>query len=283
MDKTIKKWGTIAGAAALTFAFVDAVWLEKYFFEVNTFDIGKKGSGKKVRLLLLTDLHFRKRLYSRHYKLANRVNELKPDLVLIAGDVVDETGTAAPVIQFLRLLQYNIPKVAIMGNHDHKSGVSLKAYREMYRSNNCTLLMNESKCFTIAGERVMITGLDDFIEGKASFSQAVEGVGREENHLLLIHSPKQQETVLKQVKQMNQLRNDEEKLNLQYIFAGHNHGGQIRIFGFAPVMPEKSGHYVNGWYNAKSPYLYVSKGFGTSTLPFRFGARAELTVFDLGV
>lgn len=82
---------------------------------------------------------------------------------------------------------------------------------------------------------------------------------------------------------MNQLRNDEEKLNLQYIFAGHNHGGQVRIFGFAPVMPEKSGHYVNGWYNAKSPYLYVSKGFGTSTLPFRFGARAELTVFDLGV
>jgi len=183
MDKTIKKWGTIAGVAALAIAFVDAVWLEKHFFEVNTFNIGRRDSNKKVRLLLLTDLHFRKRLYSRHYKLANRVNELKPDLVLIAGDVVDETGTAAPVIQFLRLLKYNIPKVAIMGNHDHKSEVSLRAYRGMYRSNNCTLLMNESKCFTIRGERLMITGLDDFIEGKASFSQAIEGVGREEKKI----------------------------------------------------------------------------------------------------
>lgn len=129
----------------------------------------------------------------------------------------------------------------------------------------------------------MITGLDDFIEGDASFKDAVKNVGREENHILLIHSPKQQDKVLEKIKKMNAKRSEEKQLNIQYIFAGHNHGGQVRIFGYAPALPEKSGKYMNGWYNHKPPYLYVSRGFGTSTLPVRFCARSEVTVFNLGV
>ncbi len=72
----------------------------------------------------------------------------------------------------------------------------------------------------------------------------------------------------------------DEQLNISYIFAGHNHGGQVTLFGlYAPVLPKKSGDYLKGWYNQEKPYLYLSKGFGTSTLPFRFGARAEITLF----
>jgi hypothetical protein len=129
----------------------------------------------------------------------------------------------------------------------------------------------------------VVTGLEDFIEGYPSVINAFDEIGTEENHLLLVHSPLQQEQTMKEIQQINALRPDGEKITVQYIFAGHNHGGQVTIFGKAPVLPEKSGQYFKGWYNEKKPYLYVSKGFGTSTLPFRFGARSEVTVFNLGV
>jgi hypothetical protein len=74
-----------------------------------------------------------------------------------------------------------------------------------------------------------------------------------------------------------------DQLNMQYIFAGHNHVGQVRFSSFVSVLPEHSGNYVNGWFNRDKPKLYESKGFGTSGLPFRFDARSEVILFYYGV
>ena len=50
--------------------------------------------------------------------------------------------------------------------------------------------------------------------------------------------------------------------------------------GFTPMLPPGVGRYVKGWFRDRSPMLYVSKGVGTSILPVRFGARAEIAVFN---
>lgn len=284
MNKKLKKWGLLAAGIGAAVGFAEAVFLEKYFYKIEKYNIGKPGSSKNIRVLFLTDLHFKTYLWPFHYKLADEIKLLNPDLILISGDVIDETGTSAEAaIKFFNLVNYSIPKVAIMGNHDHKNAVDIRAYYQMYKGCNCTLLMNETKVFTIKGERIVVTGVDDYIEGDPSLVDAVAEVGREDNHLLLIHSPKQQKNIKKQIKKINAKRSESNWLNIQYMFAGHNHGGQVTILGYAPVMPEKSGKYVKGWYNKKPPYLYVSNGFGTSTLPFRFGARAEITLFNFGV
>jgi predicted MPP superfamily phosphohydrolase len=271
----------IAAIAGVGIAY--ALFFEKYFFQVKTFHIGKKRGDRKIKLLLLSDLHFKKFLDAAYIKLAKKINSYNPDLIMIAGDLIDEDGQYAPAKAFFNLVKKTIPKVAIMGNHDHKSRVKMKTYRQLYAQNNGTLLVNESVSMNIAGKCLMITGVDDFIEGNPSFPDAVKAVGREENHLLLLHSPLQQETVLRELKALNLQRSANQQLNIQYIFAGHNHGGQVRFFGFAPIMPLKSGDYLKGWYNDVAPYLYLSRGFGTSTLPFRFGSRSEVTIFYLGV
>jgi len=50
--------------------------------------------------------------------------------------------------------------------------------------------------------------------------------------------------------------------------------------GFAPVLPPGVGRYVRGWFKDRSPMLYVSKGIGTSSIPVRFGASAEIALFN---
>ncbi len=280
MRKKKIEWITASLAVGALALLADAMFFEKYFFQVKKFDIGNKGSGRKIKLVLLTDLHFRNTLWPYYRRLARKVNQLQPDLIFITGDSLDSSGNTPPMRHFFDLLQQDVQKIAIPGNHDHKADRDLSSLKKVYENHHCDFLVNESKKYSIGGTEIMVTGLDDFIEGESRLAEAVKGVGEEGHHFLLLHSPLQQELVQKNIMKINREREAAEKLNIRYIFAGHNHGGQVRLPGWVPVLPIKSGDYVEGWYNKSRPYLYLSKGFGTSTLPFRFGARSELTVFD---
>lgn len=278
-------WKLAAGLAVLGGAVLlaDAWWGERYFFQTKRYRIGKKDGDKQVRILLLSDLHFKNNFYPYHLKLAQKIRSLRPHLVLIAGDLIDEYGIPAPASRFLHYLQNLAPWFAIPGNHDNKNSVSRQTLRKIVERNGGRLLVNESVQVRVADVPFTLTGLEDFIESESDFAKAVRDIGREENHLLLVHSPLQQEEVSKEIQRINAERTESRQLNVQYIFAGHTHGGQVRLPNYVPVLPFKSGGYVNGWYNGEKPFLYVSKGFGTSAIPFRFGARAELTVMEYGV
>ncbi|MFD3000651.1 metallophosphoesterase [Pontibacter toksunensis] len=282
MKRNNMKWalGVLAlGAAGLV--LLDSLFLEKYFFEVKPFDIGNKSrGGKKLRILLLTDLHFRHHLFPYYRKLAAKVNQLQPDLLFVTGDTLDSTGIIKPMDEFFSLLDQQIQKVAIPGNNDYKADRSLEHLKAAYEKHQVDFLVNESKAYSVQGTRVMVTGLDDFIEGESHFKKVVKEVGREEHHLLLVHSPLQQEAVKEKITQINRERSAADQLNIRYVFAGHTHGGQIRLPGYVPVLPGMSGDYVNGWYNDSAPFLYVSRGFGASTIPMRFDARSEVTLFN---
>ncbi|MBC5991882.1 metallophosphoesterase [Pontibacter cellulosilyticus] len=279
----MKKKKLIWVGSALAFVgaalFVDALILEKYFFDVRTFRIGKNNSERSIKIVLITDLHFKDRLLPHYKRLARKLNQLQLDLLLITGDTIDSTGKLEPVIGFFKLLNQQMRKVAIPGNNDYKASTSIDDLEKALEKCGCDFLRNESKAYIIEGERIMVTGLDDMIEGESSFRDAVKEIGSEENHILLLHSPLQQEKIKAEISSINKERDNSNKLNIRYIFAGHTHGGQVRLPGYVPVLPGQSGNYVNGWYNSSAPYLYVSKGFGTSTIPFRFFARSEVTVF----
>jgi len=63
--------------------------------------------------------------------------------------------------------------------------------------------------------------------------------------------------------------------------AGHTHGGQVTIAGFAPIVPSRYGRrYVYGHIVEEERNLIVSAGLGCSTLPIRFGAPPEIVVID---
>ncbi len=280
MKKQYKMWIAATSMAGILYLFLDAIILEKYFFEIKVFAIGNKKRGNKLKLLLLSDLHFKNRMSFYYYHLAKKINQLEPDLILISGDMLDRTGKTGPMDKFLNALHHDFPKVAIPGNHDHKADADLSLIKNIYEKHNCIFLVNQSCTIQVKGHRLAVTGLDDFIEGKSRFKDAVKDIEKEEHHLLLLHSPLQQEQVKREISEINKQRHPDKQLNIRYIFAGHNHGGQVKLPGYVPVLPAKSGNYVKGWYNSEEPCLYVSKGFGTTTVPFRFGARAEITVFN---
>ncbi|GAB3197060.1 putative MPP superfamily phosphohydrolase [Pontibacter aydingkolensis] len=278
--KDKKRWALGAAAAVAGYLLLRAFVLEKYFFQVRRYRIGDRGGRRVIRLVLLADLHFRRLLLPQHRRLARRVNRLRPDLILIAGDTLDAAGGTGPMEEFFRLLDERTRKAAVLGNHDYRASPSVDELRRAYGRHGCDLLVNETRVYRLGGTELAVTGLDDLIEGESSVEKALGGVGRQEHHLMLVHSPLQQETAMAGVARLNRARPEGERLRIRYIFAGHNHGGQVRLPFWVPVLPPSSGDYVEGWYNDSEPFLYVSRGFGTSTLPLRFLARSEVTLFN---
>ena len=70
--------------------------------------------------------------------------------------------------------------------------------------------------------------------------------------------------------------------------SGHTHGGQVRLFGWSPVVPSRFGNrYAYGRITEPRPDgsttdLVVSGGIGGSILPVRFGVPPEIVLLELG-
>jgi len=64
--------------------------------------------------------------------------------------------------------------------------------------------------------------------------------------------------------------------------SGHTHGGQVRLFGWSPVVPSRYGNrYAYGHVREGGLDLVVTGGIGCSIAPVRFGMPPEITVVDL--
>ncbi|HEY0030838.1 MAG TPA: metallophosphoesterase [Bacteroidia bacterium] len=251
---------------------VDSFWIETFFIDTNEFYIGSATKDTtNIKVVQISDLH----LQSINYQLtqlAKNLNKLKPDLILITGDAIDNAKNISLLNDFLKLISIDIKKVAILGNWEYWGSINLKELDRIYKDNNCTLLINQSVQYTFHNKTISITGLDDYVGGNADLATALKEYKKSDYHLILNHCPQYSDQIAETINK---------DINVDFILSGHTHGGQINIFGFIPFLPQGCGKYIKGWYNDNNPKMYVSKGIGTSILPARFGARAEIALFYL--
>jgi predicted MPP superfamily phosphohydrolase len=64
--------------------------------------------------------------------------------------------------------------------------------------------------------------------------------------------------------------------------SGHTHGGQVRLFGWSPVVPSRYGSRLAYGHMRINCDLIVSGGLGCSVLPFRLGVPPEIVLVTLG-
>lgn len=254
--------------ATIGLFFLDAFWFEKYVIEWNYFNISK--SNNKIKIIQISDLHFNKLRYF-HKSIAKKINSIKPDLICITGDSVDKNEHIESLNLFLELIDNSIQKYAITGNWEYWGGVNLAELKNVYAKNNCELLINENRTITIKNRDISIIGIDDFVGGTADFGKAIENLKETETTIALSHCPEHRDIITKQ----------KGNLTIDLVLSGHTHGGQITFLGIVPFKPQGSGKYLKGWYEESEPKMYISKGIGTSILPIRFGARAEMVEIDI--
>lgn len=252
----------------LVLALADAFWFETNFIEWKRHVMSFTGKG--IRALQISDLHLQN-VGRLHNNMLKKINDHPPDLLLLTGDVIDKAANLDALEVFLKGLDFSIPKFAILGNWEYWGKVDIQKLRTLYSQYNCQLLVNENSTISIDGTSISIVGVDDYVGGFADFEKAMNGVAQSDCCLVLNHCPAYRDTIAQSTSSSQ----------IDLMLSGHTHGGQVSIWGWAPVRPPGSGRYVKGWYKANGPLTYVSKGVGTSLLPIRFGARAEIAEFVL--
>lgn len=267
--------GILLSASLLALLAV-AFLVEPGRVEVTRHDLRDHQHAPGLRLVQLSDLHLTA-IGEREKSLVKQVKALRPDLVLLTGDMIDRAD-ALPLLQAFVEELGPIPLIAVPGNWEHWSNLDFPALRtaiESRRGNQ--LLINGQSSFTKGKRTIQLIGLDDFTGGSPDLG-LLEGVGdlQEKNGrsiVLLQHSPG-----FFDVPEVRRLMGSG---RFSLCLSGHTHGGQITIGGWAPFIPGGSGQFVAGFYDIPGSRLYVSRGVGMSIIPARSGSRPEIAVFDL--
>jgi predicted MPP superfamily phosphohydrolase len=197
-------------------------------------------------------------------RIVRQVNALRPDAVLIAGDLVSDKGTSTRRYTFdeavapLRGLRSRLGTYAVLGNHDHwRNGPDA---RRALTAIGVKSLANDA---ARAGPLV-IGGLDDAFSRHDDLAATLAAMRRLGGvPVLLSHSPDPFPRVPSAVGLM---------------LSGHTHCGQIRlpIVGALATMSAHGDRYDCGLIREGGKALIVGAGLGTSLLPLRLGAVPDM-------
>jgi uncharacterized protein len=281
----------LSGAAVTGYAF----GIEPGFLvRVQRYALTPPGwpSDFKLRIAALADIHAGEPYMGlgRIERIVAATNELKPDLVLLLGDYAAGhrwvTGKVAikDTASVLAGLKAPLGVHAILGNHDwwddkqaqkRRAGPCL--YGEALKTVGLPVYENDGVRLEQDGRPFWLLGLADqiaFIEGRGRFAglddlgATLAKVTDDAPVILMIHEP----DAFTQV-----------PARVSLTLAGHTHGGQVRLFGYSPVVPSAYGNrFAYGLVVEENRHLIVSGGLGCSILPVRFGVPPEINLIELG-
>ena len=234
---------TMLGGAGAAGVLGNAFVLEPRWLDVVRHDARGTVSAQGVTLALLADLHLQSVGFLEE-EVAEVTRATRPDLIVLAGDSVDERDRLRELERFLSRLPEEPAKYAVLGNWEHWAGVDPDALRAAYARHGVRLLVNESALFERKGRRVHVTGFDDATAGQPRFDALPAATAREGFRLALAHSP------------------------VYRPFLPRGSGRYVEGW-YGREQP------------ASGPPLYVSRGIGTSVVPARLGARPEVTLLQV--
>ncbi len=245
-----------------------AFLVEPHWLDVTRHDLGGAPGAPRVRIAQLSDVHLGTIGAATRIAL-EALHAAGPDLLLLTGDIVDSPDDLPAFEAFLAALP-RVPTFAVPGNWEHRSGLGLDTLRAACRRHGVRLLVDEAVAVETPAGTVGIFGMDDSLRGRPDLRR-LAGFGGDGLNLVLQHSPGVRDASGQAIGVLR---------GTTLMLAGHTHGGQLALFGWAPYTPPGSGRYVAGWYRDGPLPLYVNRGAGTSYVHARLGARPELAVFE---
>lgn len=225
------------------------------------------------RLALLSDLHVGFFFSEAEFvQLAEKVSAWSPDLICLAGDLVDhEPHEFRELRAGLARLRAREGVVAVPGNHDYAADPGLKIFRRTIEEAGVIPLWNRGMRVKRGFASLWVAGVDDLTAGDPDLEAALSELGEDEPAVLISHHP--------------DLFHEAAYAGVDLTLSGHTHGGQITWFG-KPLL--RGTHhtqfgYWRGRHEVDGAQLVVGRGVGVCVLPIRLAAAPEVLLIELVV
>jgi predicted MPP superfamily phosphohydrolase len=279
-------------AAVLVGLAAWAIVIERQLYVVRQQSIKVLPKGANaIRVLQIGDIHLAP-WQKNKMKFLRSLGEKQIDLVVNTGDNLGHKNAIKPLLDTLGPLLTK-PGVFVHGSNDYFAPVAKNPFGYIFHSSakpNSESLNTEelTKAFEgagwvnlnnrfadvqVNGTRIRFLGIDDYHIGYAKFDLLVRS---DHFSIALTHAP-----YMEAIEKLT-------GLGAQVIFAGHTHGGQVRVPLVGALttnsdLPNRFARGLSGWeFEGKHSVLSVVAGLGNSIFaPVRFFCRPEVRLITL--
>ena len=231
------------------------------------------------KIVQISDLH-NKEFGKNQGRLLQKVRAVSPDIIVVTGDLVDRRKYDLDTAMiFIKGAVEIAPVYFVSGNHEAWSG-DYKNISQRLLSCGVTIL-DDNKVKLIKNEaNIEILGLSDPDFATSNYMEGTNSSKLKEQLMILSDDSVFQILLSHRPELIDVYANE----NIDLIFSGHAHGGQIRIPFIGGLVAPDQGlfpKYTSGVYKQNQSTLVVSRGLGNSVIPVRILNRPEIVAVTL--
>lgn len=259
------------------------LYLQNNLLDITDYKIKTTKVNNNIKIVQLSDLHSKP-----SKKVLRKVEELKPNIVCITGDYInDHEKNREKMLEYGKNLVNIAPVYYITGNHERR----LESFDNLMNELNVigfNVLLNEKSICKIGNTNIAILGLDENQASFEDYKARRNGTFKYKDmspyfdelknddcfRIVLSHFPEN----FRGVAEMNY-----EQYDFDIQLSGHAHGGQFCLPLIGPILSPGQGlfpKYAKGSFGDR-PKLIISRGIGNAEFPFRLFNHPEINVINL--
>ena len=228
-----------------------------------------------TKIVHISDIHYKSTTdYLDLKKIINKINLIKPDIVILSGDIFDKDikytdKDYEQIKDQLKKIDYNISKYAIKGDSD----LNIKKWEEIINDSDF-INLNDTYDYIYNGgiDPILIVGISSNYKNN-HINKTIEDIKKEtispyKYSILVLHEP--------------DFINDIINLNFNLALSGHSMGGKINLPIIGGIAKNKySKKYYKSYYRVENTNLFISNGIGTDSLKLRFRNTPSINLYRL--
>lgn len=230
----------------------------------RTIDLEVDKEAEDLKIIVATDFHLGILSTKNHLeKFVEMANEQQPDLVLLVGDIIDDSPKwfiEENMGETLAKLETKYGVYGVLGNHEYY-GNEIPLFLETMKEANVTILNDET---ILINDSYYLTGQEDVTNKNRLPLEQLKPTDSSKPWIIMNHTPTKLEVPT--------------NLSADLHVSGHTHRGQLWPNNY---FTERLFEVDYGHLQKEKTHFLVSSGYGFWGPPMRIGTQAEFWVVNL--
>lgn len=263
-----------------------SLWISTNYLLVREYEVDTGKAAEPIQAVVISDLHDHE-FGEENIKLVEKIEAVKPDLILMDGDMLNSDSSSASIpVKLIQNLKKIAPVYYALGNHEEAYIENGHAELiEELEAAGAVVLDKEYVDIEINGTQVRLGGMYDYAFGLDGNNTALSALEGTLNFLMDYQNTDRLKIMMAHRPDSFVFGDASSTWNIDLVISGHNHGGQIVLPLLGGLYGGDQGwfpEYIHGIYQKDNIQMFVTSGLGSNQekLP-RFNNPPEIALLTI--